>query len=424
MVRRAEHPSQDAPDSKPLPLSPQDRAILELEGPTIAGHTCKVIRIADPGASIDQLRRHVAARLGTEPLLRCRLGETAEGPAWVTYPDFDIVEQLVDTGLDGLAAAELERLVAELFEQHLDRELPLWRIDVAGLQGGGTALIWRLHHSLADGTAAMRIARSVLWDSGSPPPAGGARPAPDRGADDRRRLGHLAAFIGRELADTIRDSPFDGEVGTKRAVALASVPLGELHDAAKRQGATVNDAVLAAVGGGLRRWLSHHHGPLGSLRLRVPVSLHHEGDDAANRDSFFTVPVPITESDPVARLRAVREGTAERKAAHDAELLARLRSRSPALAALADRLERSPRSFALCVSNVPGPRAPVTVCGAPVAELHSIAEIGRRHALRIAVVSIADDLCFGFCADPLIAGDLREMAAGTEAEAGALIAAG
>ncbi len=40
MVRRAEHPSQDAPDSKPLPLSPQDRAILELEGSTIADDLC------------------------------------------------------------------------------------------------------------------------------------------------------------------------------------------------------------------------------------------------------------------------------------------------------------------------------------------------------------------------------------------------
>ena len=411
---------------RPLPLSREDLAILELEGPTVAGHTCKVIRIEHLGASIAQLRRHVAARLEAEPLLRCRLGETAEGPAWVPDPDFEIAEHVVGAGLDGLTRAELERLVAERFEQHLERERPLWRIDVAGLRDGGTALIWRIHHSLADGTAAMRIAGSVLWDAAPQPPDGGgdARPAPDREADDRRRLGHLAAFVGREFADTLRDSPFDAEVGTRRSVAFATAPLGELHDAAKRQGATVNDAVLTAVGGGLRRWLSHHHGPLGSLRLRVPVSLHQEGDDAANHDSFFTVPVPITESDPVARLDAVREGTAERKAAHDAERLDRLRSHSPKLAALADRLEQSPRSFALCVSNVPGPRVPVTVLDAPVSELHSIAEIGRRHALRVAVVSIADDLSFGFCADPLIAGDLREMAAGTEAEAGALIAAG
>jgi len=414
-----------------LLLSEEDRAILDLEGPTIAGHTCKVIQVDGMRASIDDLREHVAAGLETEPLLRCRLGGEAQAPAWVSDPGFEIAEHVIDTGLTGLSAVELEALVAKLFEQRLDRERPLWRIDVAGLRNGATALIWRIHHSLADGTAAVRIARSILWDAA---PEGAAatgrrespagRPGGGRRRDDRRRRGHLAAFLTREFADTIHASPFDGEVGTRRSIAFAAVPLGELHDAAKQRGATVNDAVLASVAGGLRRWLSHHHGSLGSLRLRVPVSLHHEGDDAANRDSFFTLPVPITEPDPVARLRAVGSATAERKADHDAERLAALRSHSPRLAVLADRLEASPRSFAVCVSNVPGPRAPVTVLGAPVSGLHSIAEIGRRHGLRVAVISITDQLCFGFCADPLIADDLSELAAGTESEAEALIDAG
>jgi diacylglycerol O-acyltransferase len=75
------------------------------------------------------------------------------------------------------------------------------------------------------------------------------------------------------------------------------------------------------------------------------------------------------------------------------------------------------------VSNVPGPREPVSVLGSPVRALHSIAEIGERHALRIAVVSLADSLYFGFCADPAIVDDLEAMAAGVEADAAALVAA-
>ena len=39
---------------------------------------------------------------------------------------------------------------------------------------------------------------------------------------------------------------------------------------------------LAVTAGGLRRWLLHHHGDPGTVRLRVPVSLHSEHDDAAN----------------------------------------------------------------------------------------------------------------------------------------------
>ena len=53
--------------------------------------------------------------------------------------------------------------------------------------------------------------------------------------------------------------------------------------------------------------------------------------------------------------------------------------------------------------------------------LSSLAEIGERHALRVAVVSLAGRLYFGFCAEPGIVDDLQVMAEGVEAEAGALI---
>ena len=65
----------------------------------------------------------------------------------------------------------------------------------------------------------------------------------------------------------------------------------------------------------------------------------------------------------------------------------------------------------------------VTVLDVPVESVHSIAEIGERHALRIAVVSLGDQLCFGFCADPELVTDLEVMAEGVEIEAERLAAA-
>ena len=76
------------------------------------------------------------------------------------------------------------------------------------------------------------------------------------------------------------------------------------------------------------------------------------------------------------------------------------------------------------MSNVPGPAQAVAVLGAPVEAVYSIAEIGQRHALRIAVVSLAGRLHFGLCADPAIVGDVGLLAAGLEVEAAALVAAG
>jgi hypothetical protein len=138
------------------------------------------------------------------------------------------------------------------------------------------------------------------------------------------------------------------------------------------------------------------------------------------------VALPLGEADPIARLRAVHAATSLRKDDHDAEtmdaLLRDLGRVSPGLGRLVHRIEESPRRFAVNVSNVPGPRGAVSVLGAPVRALHSIAEIGERHALRVAVVSLGSTLCFGFCADPGIVDDVQAMADGVEAEASVLTA--
>jgi hypothetical protein len=76
----------------------------------------------------------------------------------------------------------------------------------------------------------------------------------------------------------------------------------------------------------------------------------------------------------------------------------------------------------LNVSNVPGPREPVHVLGVPVRALYSLAEIREHHALRVAVVSLADTLYFGLCADPTLLPDVDVLAAHMEAEAAAVIA--
>ena len=412
--------------SEPVPLTDEDRAILELESDTIAGHTCKIIVLGEGGLGASALRELIAERIGSAPALTRRLGGTADAPAWVDDPGFDLSEHVVDAELPGaLDERGLRDATAELFAQHLDRSRPLWRLDVVPLDNG-TALVWRIHHAVADGTTTMRLARQLLFEVAGDErtsPAAARRQAAD---DDARRRGHLAAFLEREFARSRDRSPFDGEIGRLRRVGFAVAPLRALHDAAKSlAGATVNDAVLASVAGGLRRWIAEHHGHLGEVRFKVPVSLHHEGEEAGNRDSFFTVAVPVAEEDAVARLRAVHEQTTARKAAHDAqridEITRELRHLSPRLEALWEKVERSPRRFALNVSNVPGPRSPVRVLGAPVSRLHTLAEIGEHHALRVSAISYADAICFGLCADPAIVDDLEALAAGIEAEAAAIL---
>jgi diacylglycerol O-acyltransferase len=414
-----------------IPLGPEDRAILDLECATIAGHTCKVVRLAaNDSAAFDteRLRERVAERIELAPALTRRLGGRAQAPGWVPDPDFDLQCHIVAADVNApLDHAGLLALVAELFEQRLDRARPLWRIDTVAMADGGSALIWRIHHSLADGTASVRYARALLWDDGPEASMTPSQAHAAHAADEARRRAHLAGFLHREYSRGACRSPFDGTVGTRREIAFAVAPLRALHDAARElDGATVNDAVLAIVGGAVGRWVRERHGELGTIRLRVPVSLHHEGDEVANHDSFFSVAVPLNEPDPVARLRITHAETRERKLDHDAqyhEQLVRELSGLPPLEHFVARIERNPRRFALSVSNVPGPPQPVSVLGAPVVHLHSIAEIGERHALRVSATSLAGLLCFALCSDPELVDELGVIAEGIETEARALLSA-
>jgi hypothetical protein len=157
------------------------------------------------------------------------------------------------------------------------------------------------------------------------------------------------------------------------------------------------------------------------------VSLHGTGDHDSNHDSFFNLTLPVHIADPIERLRTVRAATAVRKAEHDADLegalMQALSIASPSLQKFASRLQDNPRRFAVSVSNVPGPAEPVSMLGTPVRLLASVVEIGDRHALRIAAMSLGDCLSLGFCADPSVVPDVQVMAGSAHAEVQRLISA-
>jgi diacylglycerol O-acyltransferase / wax synthase len=417
-------------------LSAEDLSILALETETVAGHMCKVV-VLDGGLDVDLLRSSISARLHRAPELRMCLREVDGEPWWVPDPQVDLTAHVVQAEAAGASdEAGFRAAAAGLFAQHLDRARPLWQMDVIPrLAGGASALVWRIHHALADGATAMRMASAVLWDempvSGLAAASAGARPRVSAGQVAHARLGGLLA-AAREAPQPWLRSPFDGHIDARRSVAFTSTGLAELRRVAHAtDGATVNDAVLTVVAGGLRRWLEAHHGHLGSVRVKVPVSLHDPpppGDDArqpGNRDSFFCLDLPLGTADPLQRLAAIRRATRIRKQDHDArhlDALLRELTGTPRLRRFAEHVLAHPRSFALNVSNVPGPRQPVRVLGQPVRALYPLAEIREHHALRVAVVSLADTLHFGLVADPTLLPDVDDLASDMQAEAAALTA--
>ena len=408
-------------------LSVDDAQILRLESQVIKGHTGKVLILApdsqgDP-VSAPKLRERVAERMGSFPRLgqrvvepRLRLGR----PAWVEAEGIDLDWHIAEPDhADPLSDEEMRAAVGEILSERLDHTRPLWRLDVLPLTGNRAAIVGRIHHAMADGVSAIKLAAGLLWDrdvetpnphamaAGPGPAKSGTSPSPGpaAGAAEERILVRLPSALWRELRPG-RDTTLDQHIGPAREVAWTTFPLERLKRIGHSQGATVNDVVLAVVAGALRRWLPQAGGIAKDLKVQCPVCLHareEEKGELGNRDSFMNLDLPIAEPDPQERLRFINAETSERKLDHDPDALFAFfhaLSRFRPLYKGVTRLTAGPREFALSVSNVPGPRERAVILGHAVEQLASFAEPADRHALRISVLSLGGELAFGLCSDP------------------------
>jgi diacylglycerol O-acyltransferase / wax synthase len=440
-------------------LSAEDARILALEGDRIAGHTCKVL-VLDGRVTSDEVRDHLGGCIGRAPRMCDRLAPTPLGvapPVWAPDACFDLANHV--RGIGGAVPEErLNGLVAEAMQRRLPRDRPLWSIDVVEKLGDSkSALIWLIHHASADGATCMRLGERVIWsedataparpagDEADPSPAallrdglanrargiaasaaGAARAvaSPSRLRKGVEEVARMPRTVRRELAPTSAPSPFGAEIGTRRAAAFARRPLAELKAAehAAGPGVTVNDVLLAAVAGGVRRWLQDRGEIPVPLRVKVPVSMHpanEQPDALGNRDSFIFVTLPVHEADPRARLASINAETTACKQSHDPSTLYAffndLSHVFPPAARAASKAAMSPKTFAFTVSNVRGPAKPITVAGRPVTAMYSLAEIADRHALRLSGLSCAGNFSLGLCADPDAVPDLDGLAAEIEA---------
>lgn len=448
-------------------LSPDDTRILRLESDVIAGHTLKVVIVEPPEdgdpPTLELVRRRVQSRLAGVRRLRQRLAPTPLGvatPAWVDDTSFDIRRHVRLASEPVRDRADLISFAGMVMAERLDHLRPLWCIDFVGpLEDGRTALVIRIHHCMADGVTALRMLSQLLWDhdgedsepgpsitwEARPQPSAarllaagvgsrvrdlgnavsnGARAAasPRRWRDTGRGLAALPGTLRRELWPIGADTAFDQRIGGDRELAFTSCSLADLKrvEHSVGDGTTVNDVILAIVAGAIRRWLSTHDEPMETMRVQIPVSMHHrdeDGDALGNRDSFLFCELPISEPDPRARLEAINAETKDRKEHHDPdELYSFFHSLSHIrpLYKAASGFASGPREFALSVSNVPGPREPVSLLGANVAELYSVAEPADRHALRASAISLAGTMGLGFCTDPGAVPGVADLADGLD----------
>ncbi|MCW3038621.1 MAG: hypothetical protein JWM31_526, partial [Solirubrobacterales bacterium] len=185
------------------------------------------------------------------------------------------------------------------------------------------------------------------------------------------------------------------------ATFLLDVPMRDLRAAGKALGGSLNDAYLAALGGGLRRYHEALDSSVGEVPVGMPISLRTKDDgDGGNRFAGARIGLPVAERDPSARMARVREQVLRARDEPALDLTgatAPLMSRVPT-----PHLTRATGSFTkaldLQASNFRGLDRPAFMAGAEVLEVYPLGPVPGC-AIMATLISHSGTCCIGVAVD-------------------------
>ncbi len=456
-------------------LSSVDAAFLYLERPELPLSIASV-SVFDGPIPLEPFVKLLERKLPLIPRYRQRVVMPPFNvglPAWEDDADFDIRRHVIPARLERPGGdAELEAFAGRLLSSTMDRGKPLWDVHVlSGLKGGRGALIWRLHHALADGVSGAgllsvfldktrRPSRAAVTTEGPHHKHGVFRPGLGgiiAGAVDstvqglamaekgvlgfaqsllsgrmQTGLGELRALLP-ELAVSVERLPFNKPCGSERKFCWADVNLAEAQAIREAVGGTLNDVILTAVTRALAQYVKLHGESAVNRFVRIvcPVSLRngdHHGDhhghqngeqagELGNQISFLPVALPLDVRNPVRLMQAVTERMRVMKHAGAAGWVALL---AACIAAMPTPLQALlwrglpelilPVSlFNLICTNVPGSPVPLYAVGRKMIASYPQVPTGWDLGVGCAVQSYDGKLCFGLIADAQAAPDVRRL---------------
>src|SRR5213083_1685758 len=236
--------------------------------------------------------------------LRKRVVEDPLGlaaPRWVIDRDFDLAYHLRFVRLPEPGSMQQVLDLAQVMAMApFDRARPLWEaMLVEGLPDGRAAYLLKLHHSLADGMGFVQML-DILHSDRAEPGRHSDLPAPalERVSGVGVSAGNLLGLSRRaahevlraggrvtSLADRVVSRPQSVAGGLRYVQSLAKVlgsapaassPLLEQRGLGRRLG--INDALLAGLAGGMRRYHAEHGVDLDELTFALPVSVRKPDD--------------------------------------------------------------------------------------------------------------------------------------------------
>jgi WS/DGAT/MGAT family acyltransferase len=370
-------------------------------------------------------------------------------PVWVEDAYIDLDYHIRHSALPAPGGErELGVLVSRLHSQEIDFHRPPWELHVIeGLEGGRFAIYLKIHHSLIDGIAAVRLLLRTLSTRADdrdrpnfltpqpaedkPSAAESAAPAVPatstelmktllRGLIKQATSAREAARAIAALARSAREesnklalpfqaprSSLNGRIRGARRFATQQYSMERLKAIALAADCSLNDVVLAICSGGLRRFLLEANSlPEKSLTAGLPVNIRAADDQSVgNAISFIVANLGTDIANPLHRLEAIRISTQRAKAHLQSLPRGAITQYTMLLMApymaqlLSGQGGRTRPMFNLTISNVPGPDRTLYFRGARLEAGYPVSLVSHGQSLNITCQSYAGTLNFGFIGD-------------------------
>ena len=376
---------------------------------------------------------------------------------WQTDPEFDLRAHVGRITLPSPGDTNtLNDTVARLLTVPLDLNRPLWTFTLIEGYGGGSVFFGRIHHCIGDGAALVRVlialtdesaegARPAPAPAAGPPPNRNPLPPPTRPAaailpQGRKRAGqrgHLLSLAARggqiagkfvavlaklTLMPTDDKTAFKGEVGVGKALAWSKgIPLDDVKFVKNTMGATVNDVLVAAMAGALRRYVeTRGDNPQGKeIRAMVPVDIRAPHDTKlTNRFALVYLPLPIGIADPIDRLFETKRNMDAIKRSPEALVTYQAIA---GLGVVSDKIATSVRSYyagkvSVVLTNVPGPPRKLYFAGKPLETIVFWVPQSGSIGVGISIFSYAGQVNIGLITDRGLAPDPDTIVAAFQEE--------
>ncbi len=372
---------------------------------------------------------------------------------WEDDPHFDIRAHVHRAALPAPGdKAALQAMMSDIISTPLDRSRPLWHYYLLDGYRGGSVVACRLHHSIADGIALMRVLLSMTDLTPDAPlpsdPVTEADPEKERGLlsalvspatslarTTLRTTGSVADFALHQSMETLRDpwrlvdvakigaggaarlakmalrtpdphSLFKGELGIRKATAWTDAfPLSDVKAIAKALDGTINDTMMTVVAGALRRYLIDHNASVDGLTVRatVPVNLRplDEPLELGNHFGLVFPTLPIGSADIHERFIETRRYMKEIKESPEAVVAY---SVLQALGMTPSDIESVFLNFfasksSMVLTNVPGPQVQLYLAGRPLREIMAWVPQSGGLGMGISIISYNGGVMVGVTTD-------------------------